>query len=236
VGCSGPPLGSAADRDETGLARRPLPLLGPGMLVLAGRAFDGNAFLAQIGATGAVPFVRAKSTGSPLVLQHLPDGTCLDNLHLRIIEADIAMTGADGTRIACSCWLITTLTGHRAFPMPSSGSAASGGDRVGLPRAAAHPAGGQVLRSGDRPGVEQELWAVLTVCQLLRMAMVTAVKTRPGTDLDRASFTSAPEAARDQLTSAHGICPDGPDGPADLPGIIGRAVLRRPAELLGKAD
>ena len=52
--------------------------------------------------------------------------------------------------------------------------------------------------------------------------MVTAVETRPGTNPDRASFTTALEAARDQLTAAAGICPD---GPADLAGVIGRAVL-----------
>jgi hypothetical protein len=82
--------------------------------------------------------------------------------------------------------------------------------------------GGHVLRSGDRPGLEQETWALLTLYQLLRMAMVDAVETRPGTDPDRASFTTAMEAAKDQLTAAAGICPD---GPADLPGAIGRAVL-----------
>src|ERR1039458_3408969 len=54
------------------------------------------------------------------------------------------------------------------------------------------------------------------------MAMVTAVETRQGTNPDRASFTSAMEAARDQLTAARGVCPD---GPADLTGVIGRAVL-----------
>jgi hypothetical protein len=54
------------------------------------------------------------------------------------------------------------------------------------------------------------------------MAMVTAVETRPGTDPDRASFTTALQAARDQLTAACGICPA---GAADLPGAIGRAVL-----------
>jgi hypothetical protein len=54
------------------------------------------------------------------------------------------------------------------------------------------------------------------------MAMVTAVETRPGTNPDRASFTTAREAAREELTAARGICPE---GPADLPGVIGRAVL-----------
>jgi hypothetical protein len=54
------------------------------------------------------------------------------------------------------------------------------------------------------------------------MTMVDAVETRPGTDPDRASFTTALETAKDQLTAAQGICPH---GPADLPGAIGRAVL-----------
>src|ERR1039458_333221 len=81
---------------------------------------------------------------------------------------------------------------------------------------------GEVLRSGDRPGIEQEMRALLTVCQLLRTAMVTAVETRPGTNPDRASFTTALETARDPLTAAAGICRD---GPADLAGVIGRAVL-----------
>ncbi|HEX9357239.1 MAG TPA: hypothetical protein VF933_25885, partial [Streptosporangiaceae bacterium] len=39
---------------------------------------------------------------------------------------------------------------------------------------------------------------------------------------DRASFTTALEIARDQLTAASGVCPA---GPADLTGVIGRAVL-----------
>jgi len=80
----------------------------------------------------------------------------------------------------------------------------------------------RVLRSGDRPGLEQELQSPLSFCQLLRMAMVTAVETQPGIDPDRASFTTALEAARDQLTAAAGICPA---DPADLTGVIGRAVL-----------
>jgi Insertion element 4 transposase N-terminal/Transposase DDE domain len=118
-GLLGATLGCAAERDETGLARRLLHLLRPGMLVLADRAFDSNAFLAEIAATGAVPLVRAKSTRTPLVLRHLPDGSylsCLDGLDVRIIEAEVAMTGADGTRIADSCRLITTLLDHRRYP------------------------------------------------------------------------------------------------------------------------
>ncbi len=83
---------------------------------------------------------------------------------------------------------------------------------------------GHVLRSGDRAGLEQEVWALLTVYQLLRMAMTTAVETRPGTNPDRASFTTALHAARDQLTAAAGVYPD-PAEPSDLLGVIGRTVL-----------
>ena len=87
--------------------------------------------------------------------------------------------------------------------------------------------GGHVLRSRDRAGVEQEVWAMLTVYQLLRMAMVEAVETRPGLDPDRASFTTALQTARDQLTHAAGI--DGDNDASTEPtrqlGVIGAAVL-----------
>jgi hypothetical protein len=220
-------VGSACERDEANLARRLVPLLRPGMLVLLDRAFDSASFLAQVHATGAMLVVRAKANRDPRVLAHLPDGSYLsrlDGLDVRIIEADLAVTGADGSRLADSYRLITTLTDHRRHPA------------VALVRlyherweiesaflALRHTLlDGQVLRSGDRPGVEQELWALLTLYQLLRMAMVTAVETRPGTNPDRASFTTALEAARDQLTAAQGVCPA---DPADLTGVIGRAVL-----------
>ncbi|MFL5862010.1 MAG: hypothetical protein ACJ780_14735 [Solirubrobacteraceae bacterium] len=52
--------------------------------------------------------------------------------------------------------------------------------------------------------------------------MVDAVETCPGTNPDRASFTIALQAARDQLTAAAGI--DAHE-PTDLLGVIGRSVL-----------
>ncbi|MGO9725847.1 MAG: IS4 family transposase [Streptosporangiaceae bacterium] len=226
-GLLGATVGSAEERDEAHLALQLLHLLGPGMLILLDRAFDANAFLAEVHATGAVLVCRAKSARNPAVTEHLPDGSYLarlDDLPVRMIDAQVTMTGTDGSRVADAYRLITTLTDHRAFPAA---------DLVRLYHerweiesaflALRHTLlTGRVLRSGDRPGVEQELWAMLTLYQLLRMAMVTAVETRPGTDPDRASFTSALEAAREELTAARGICPS---GPADLPGVIGRAVL-----------
>ena len=223
----GATVGCKASRDEVGLARRLLPLLGPGMLVLLDRAFDASAFLAEVAATGAMLLARATSTRRPPVLEHLPDGSYrsdLDGLPVRIIEADLAVTGSDGSRIADTYRLITTLTDYRRYPAAALVRLYHERWEIESAYLALRHTllGGHVLRSGDRPGVEQEVWALLTVYQLLRMAMVTAVETRPGTDPDRASFTTALEAARDQLTAAQGICPD---GPADLPGVIGRAVL-----------
>ena len=226
-GLLGAALGSAADRDEATVARRLLALLRPGMLVLLDRAFDANAFLGEVAASGALLLARAKSARHPPVLGHLPDGSYLSDLGglaVRIIEASVTVTGADGSRIRDSYRLITTLMDHRRFP-------AAALVRLYHERWEIESAyfalrhtllQGHVLRSGDRPGLEQETWALLTLYQLLRMAMVTAIETRPGTDPDRASFTTAIQAAKDQLTAAQGVCPD---GPADLPGAIGRAVL-----------
>jgi hypothetical protein len=226
-GLIGAAIGSAADRDEASLARRLLPLLRPGMLVLLDRGFDANVFLAEIDGTGAMLLARSKATRNPPVLEHLPDGSYLsdlDGLAVRIIEADLTLTGADGSSTRDGYRLITTLLDCRRYP-------AAAVTRLYHERWEIESAylalrhtllNGHVLRSGDRAGLEQETWALLTLYQLLRMAMVTAVETRPGTDPDRASFTTALETARDQLTAARGICPD---GPADLPGAIGRAVL-----------
>jgi hypothetical protein len=226
-GLIGATLGSGADRDEATLARRLLPLLRPGMLVLLDRAFDTNAVLAGITGTGAMLLARAKSTRNPPVLGHLDDGSYLsdlDGLTVRIIEADLTMTGRDGSRVQDSYRLITTLLDHHRFPAEVLVRLYHERWEIESAYLALRHTllDGHVLRSGDRAGLEQETWALLTLYQLLRMAMVTAVETRPGTDPDRASFTTALQTARDQLTSARGVCPD---GPADPLGAIGRAVL-----------
>jgi hypothetical protein len=232
-GLLGAVLGSAADRDEATLARRLLGLLKPNMVVLLDRAFDAAAFLTEVNATGARFLVRSKSTRRPPVLTHLSDGSFLSNLQglpVRIIDAELTVTGTDGSRVHDRYRLITTLLDHHRHPA---------GELIRLYherweieiayRALRHTIlDGHVLRSQDRPGLEQEVWALLTVYQLLRMAMVTAVESRPDTNPDRASFTTALQAARDQLIAADGIVPTdqpGQPGPPDLLGVIGRAVL-----------
>ena len=208
----GATIGAADDRDEATLAVRLLPLLRPGMLVLLDRGFDSTTFLTAVHGTGARLLARVRSQRLPPVLQHLPDGSYLsdlDGLAVRIIEADLTMRGTDGTRVGDRYRLITTLLDADRFPA----SALVGLYHERWEIESAYLAlrhtmlDGHVLRSGDRAGLEQEVWALLTLYQLLRMAMVDAVETRPGTNPDRASFTTALQTARDQLLIA-GQLPD----------------------------
>ena len=224
-GLLGAVIGAGASH-EVALARRLLHLLGPGMLVLADRAYDSATFLAEVAGTGAHVLARAKASRSPEVRGVLPDGSYLSHiggLDVRIIEASVTITGADGSHTRDRYRLITTLADPCRYP-------AAVLVRLYHERWEIESAyyalrhtllGGRLLRSGDRPGLEQETWALLALYQLLRMAMTDATATRPGTDPDRASFTTALQTARDQLTSAAGITPTTPA----LPGIIGQAVL-----------
>ena len=220
--------GNAADRDEATLARQLMHLLAAGMLVLADRAFDTNRFLSAVAGTGADLLIRVKSTRTPLVIAHLDDGSFLSDiggLTVRIIAARIDTAGADGSRAGGCYRFITTLTDHRRYPAEALVQLYHERREIETAFLALRHTllGGRVLRSGDPPGVQQELWALLTIYQLLRMAMVTAAETRPGTDPDRASFTTAMQTAIGELTSARGIIT--PPGPPDLAGAIGRAVL-----------
>ncbi|MFI7896423.1 hypothetical protein ACIFUY_34965 [Streptomyces sp. CACIS-1.16CA] len=76
--------------------------------------------------------------------------------------------------------------------------------------------------AGPSPDVEQEVWALLTAYQALRTAMTDATDSIPGTDRDRAGFTTALAAARDQIVLAARIITD---THIELVGTIGRHVL-----------
>ena len=225
-GLLGAVIGGRGERSEVLLARKLVPLLREGMLLLADRAYDAADLLKQIAATGANILVRGSASRKPPVLDILPDGSYLseiDGLKVRIIEADLDVHGADGTRLGDSYRLVTTLLDHRRYPA---------GELIRLYHerweievaylALRHTLlGGHVLRSGDRAGAEQEIWALLAVYQALRMVM-TAAAEAAGADPDRASFTAAMESAREQVITARGI--QDPGGPRDV-GRIGRAAL-----------
>lgn len=222
-------LGAVFGTPSTGeidYARALLGLLNKDMLVLTDRGFDAETFLADLAGTGAAFLARIRSTRKQAVLTRLRDGSHLSRigeLTVRIITADITVTCADGTRYTANYRLATTLLdpGHHPARQLIALYHERWEHEVAY-LALRHTLGdGRVLRSADPAGLQQEMWALLTVYQALRRAMVTAVESRPGTDPDRASFTTALHTARDLLVHADGIT----DHTLDLVGGIGRAVL-----------
>ncbi|MFE5587227.1 IS4 family transposase [Kitasatospora sp. NPDC056531] len=208
---------------ETAYATRLLHHLGPSMLVLWDRGFDGNDFLAAVHATGARIVGRINQRRRPPIGKALTDSSYLSaigGVPVRVIEAQISIACSDGTDFAGSYRLVTTLLDARRYPA----------DRLvrlyherweheSAYYALRHTVlDGRVLRSGDPVGVEQEMWALLVLYQLLRRAMVEAAESRPGTDPDRCGFTIAYQTARDLLIRAEGVLEQGM-------GAIGRRVL-----------
>jgi hypothetical protein len=211
---------------ERAYATQLLHLLRPDMLLLADRGFDSNDFLKDVVATSAQLLVRVKSSRRLPVVALLPDGSYLTRiagLILRVIEAQITVTGADGSRVRGVYRLLTTLTDHRTDP-------AAALIRLYHERWEIESAfyalrhtllDSRVLRCGDPVGIEQEMWALLALYQTLRTVMVAAAESVPGTDPDRASFSVALQAARDSVSSATGVVAE----TVDLVGETGRAVL-----------
>jgi hypothetical protein len=197
------------------------------MLVLADRGFDHGVFLEKIQATGAMFLIRLKSSRRPPIVARLDDGSVLariEGLTVRIITADVTVTCADSTKWTARYRLATTLTDHRRYPAKTLiGLYHERWEHEVAYLALRHTLlKGRVLRSHDPVGLRQELWALLTVYQLLRIAMATAIETLPGADPDRAPFTTALRTAQDLLVNAEGVLDD---QPIDLLGRIGRAVL-----------
>lgn len=183
------------------------------MLLLADRGFDADVFLRRVSDTGAAFLIRIRSNRSLPVLKVLPDGSFLTTaagLPLRAICAAITVHGADGSA-TCGTWrLLTTLTDHRTDP--ATALVRLYHERWEIESAfyaLRHTLCDQaVMRSQDPAGIEQEMWAQLTVYQLLRTAMADAIGTIGGADPDRCSFTVAVNTARDTITAAYGIAPD----------------------------
>ncbi|MGW6413284.1 hypothetical protein ACWF95_40270 [Streptomyces vinaceus] len=150
------------------------------------------------------------------------DSSCLSviGVPVRTVKAGVSVNCPDGSNSEGSYRLVTTLPDARRYPA----------DRLvrlcherwehesayyALRHAILH---GRVLRSHDPAGVEQEMWALSTPCQLLRRTMVEAAESQPGTDPDRSGFTIALQTARDLVACAEGVFEQGI-------GEIGRRVL-----------
>ncbi|MDD4867133.1 MAG: transposase, partial [Mycobacterium sp.] len=215
---------------ETDYARRLLHLLDDTMLVLCDRGFDAGEFLTEVADTGAALPTRLCATRRLPVLTRLRDGSYLSTiaatsktLTVRIITAEVTVICADGTRYTATYRLATTLCDARRYPAATLIALYHQRWEHEIAYLALRHTLCQhrVLRSGDPDGLQQEMWGLLALYQALRIAMLEAIESVPGTDPDRASFTTALETAQDQLVTAANIIPDD----VDLIGDIGRAVL-----------
>lgn len=107
---------------ETTYAPALVRCLRPGMLLLADRNFAVAALIAAIAATDADLLIRCKNNRVLPPIERCPDGSCLTMLgtvKLRVIDAEIAVTGIGKHRAKRRVGryrLLTTLTDHRAFP------------------------------------------------------------------------------------------------------------------------
>jgi hypothetical protein len=147
----------------------------------------------------------------------------LGGVPVRVIDAQVTIATAAGSATARTR-LVTTLLDPAAYPAA---------ELVTLYRQRweAETAylelkstilGGRVLRARTPAGVDQEIHALLVTYQVLRTAIADAAGTAPGADPDRASFSIALDAARDQVILAAGVTA----GPViDLAGRIGERVL-----------
>jgi hypothetical protein len=199
-----------------------------GMLILADRNFSGYPVAAVLAAAGADLLIRVKSSQWLPVLQTLPDGSYRSvlatpaagrrhadarrrgralpgppaGLPVRVIEADITITAA-GTPRTERVRLITTLPDWQQAP--AAGLAACYAQRWeienGYREIKIFTRGpGQVLRSQTPAGITQELWALLSACQLTSAHRARAAASA-GHDPDRISYTITLRAIRRAITT-----------------------------------
>ncbi|TKA00857.1 IS4 family transposase [Actinacidiphila oryziradicis] len=178
-----------------------------GMLVLADRGFDANAFIRAVHRAGAAVLLRASASRKPAVLRVLHDGSYLSviaGVPVRVIAATVTVTCADGSVHQGVYRLVTTLTDAHRHPATDLFALYHQRWEIEVAFLAIRHTmlKGHILRSGDPQGLRQEMWAQLTVYQLLRTAMIDATDAIEGCDPDRASFTAALTAARHSVTLA----------------------------------
>lgn len=210
---------------EAVLGRRLARSLTGGMIVLLDRGFSFDSFLTTVAGTGADFLARLSSRRKPPVLATCPDGSFLSRIgdvEVRIVICEITIATSAGRRTG-AYRLATTLLDHRTHP-------AFDLVRLYHERWEVESAyfeikksmlGRRVLRSRTWPGIAQEIYALLTAYQVIRIAIADAAQAS-GTDPDRCSFSVALNAARDQIVQAQGVIAD---TVIDLVGTIGHAVL-----------
>ena len=203
---------SPVSKGETTCAPGLLGSLHAGMILLADRNFGAGFLAAQIAGTRADFLIRVRSGKcSPKlpVLSRCGDGSWLSRfggIPVRVIDAEITVTTSTG-HATSGCRLVTTLLDPARYP--AGEIAILYRERWEVESAyfelKSTILGGRVLRARTPGGIDQEVYALLVTYQVLRTAIADAAGTVPGTDPDRASFTVALNAARDQVILAVGV-------------------------------
>ena len=211
-------------RGENTLVHRLFRSLHAGMIVLLDRGFgSSNAVIAGIAGTGAQVLVRLKSNRRAPVLARYPDGSSLSVLggvRVRVIEGEITIATVSGRRTGVYR-LATTLLDHHRYPALEIMKLYHHRWEIETVYLELKTTllGNRVLRAHHPEGIAQEIYALLTVYQVLRIAITDAT---PGIDPTRASFTVALHTARDCLIQAAGVIAG---TVIDLVGSIGHRVL-----------
>jgi hypothetical protein len=214
---------------ETTYAKDLLTRLPAGVLVLADRNFAAGHLLKVVTGRHAHLLVRAKTgRGGPKlpVLHRFGDGSyrsVFGGQPVRVINAEISIATKSGAMTGVYR-LITTLLDAEAYP--ATAMLRLYHERWEIETAyleiKSSILGGRVLRARTPAGVDQEIHALLVTYQILRTAMTDATNSDTSLDPDRASFTIALAAARDQVVQAAGVIAG---TVIDLVGKIGRLVL-----------
>lgn len=210
---------------ETTQAQRLLRSLHAGMIVLLDRGFDSNSFLAALAATDADFLVRLNGNRKPPMLRRYRDGSYLSliaGIRVRIIECEIAICTTAGTHTGVYR-LATTLLDWQRFPALEVVKLYH--ERWEVESAyleiKSTLLGRRVLRSRHLALIAQEIYSLLAVYQIVRIAIADATDTG-GADPDRASFTIAVQTARDLIAQAANVIAE---TSIDLVGSIGRRLL-----------
>jgi hypothetical protein len=213
-------------RGELDYTHRLARSLHAGMLVLLDRHFDAAALISHLAATDAHLLVRVKANRRLRVLRRYRDGSYLSQIgttRVRVVECEITIATTAGRHTGVYRLATTLLEHHRH---PASALVTLYHERWEIETAylelKSSILGGRVLRARTAAGIAQEVYALLTCYQILRIAITDAIETAGGIDPDRGSFTIALNAARDQLIQAAAVIAD---TVIDLIGAIGRRVL-----------
>lgn len=218
---------------ESSYAHQLLGGLRAGMIVLADRNFAVNAWIIAVAGTGADVLVRVKTNRVLPVCARRRDSSYLSRIgpvEVRVITAVITVVTSAGRRSE-EYRLVTTVLD---LDCPAAEIVRLYHERWEIETSffevKATTLSGRVLRAQTPTGVAQEIYALLITYQALRVAIndatSSATSDQAGLDPDRASFTVALHAARDQLVLAAGVLPDTTTAATvDLVGQIGRAVL-----------